>query len=305
MTESNFSCKLLRGSVRRFFPEKNLESKRNFCRHVFIEQDGKITEIVRLNVLNDRHREDVIGYHFSLQYGEMHYGEQSEPPQFYVVGRDCPWDFEYVLHDTTTFFLEITRVADKALLKAMKAENEVNTLLNKGELKGYEILKIEKKFPGTLPNEIVRKIQTKADKKASFPIDPEHHSKRVFIRPTMFPRINLESAIRTAIQKKIDKPHVGKERTILLLDNLTTHSDPDDFFDAVEALSDFLDSIPFLSIWLYTGYYSDDDGLNCEFSLFPIKPSKSEAEFLNRDESWFSRCFSKKNRIKFQFWLPN
>ncbi len=55
------------------------------------------------------------------------------------------------MHDGTTFFLEICRVADKDLLKAIKIENDVTALLMKSELKGFEIEKIEKHFPGTLP----------------------------------------------------------------------------------------------------------------------------------------------------------
>ena len=53
--------------------------------------------------------------------------------------------------------------------------------------------------------------------------------------------------------------------------SLTTHASPDDFFDTLEAIKAEIDMTPFPSIWLYTGYYSDDDGSNCEFSIVPLK----------------------------------
>ena len=208
---------------------------------MLVERDGTVAEVVRLNVLDDRKREEIIGFHFSQQYAKLHYGDSDEQPQFYVVGRDRPWDFEYVLHDGTHFFVEICRVADKELLKAIKAENDVMALLTKNELRGYEVLKVERLFPGTLPNEIVRLfpgtlpneivrlVQTKADKQKIFEIGQQDNSPKLFLRPPMMPTVNVVSKIQTAISKKVAKSHKGKENTILVLDNLTTHADPTNF----------------------------------------------------------------------------
>lgn len=278
--EQVFRNQFLQGEDRRFAPLSDLSEKRNYSRHVFIERDGSVSEVVRLNVLNDRHREDIIGFHFAQQYAKIHFGKQSEQPQFYIVGRDNPWDIEYVMHDGTTFFLEICRVADKDLLKAIKIENDVATLLQKSELKGFEIEKIEKHFPGTLPHDLVEKVQTKADKQRRFAWENISQSPDLFLRPPMNPHLDLKKEIETALKKKLAKKHAGKDRTIIVLDNLTTHSAPEDFFDAVDDLSDFLDQLPFKSVWLYTGYYSDDDGYSCEYSLVPIKLSNEEARFL-------------------------
>ncbi|MEP0565084.1 MAG: hypothetical protein ABJC64_11825, partial [Paracoccaceae bacterium] len=225
-------------------------------------------------------REDIIGFHFSNQYAEVHYGHQLEQPQFYVVGRDNPWDFEYVMHDGTTFFLEICRVADKDLLKAMKIENDVTTLLLKSELKGFEIQKIEKHFPNTLPRDLVEKVKTKADRQRTFSWERKVDTPKVFLRPPMNPRLDLKKELETALKKKAAKKHAGKERTIVVLDNITTHSKPEDFFAVVEELAQFIEELPFKSVWLYTGYYSDDNGYNCEYTLIPIKLSDEEAEFL-------------------------
>jgi len=169
-TERLFKSQLL-GTEGRFAPNADLEDKNNYSRHLFIERDGEVTEVVRLNVWSDRHREDIIGFHFAQQHAKIHYGEQIEQPQFYVVGRDSPWDFEYVMHDGTTFFLEVCRVADKNLLKAIKIENDVSSLLLRSELKGFEIEKIEKHFPGTLPKAVSAQVKTKADRHKTYTLD--------------------------------------------------------------------------------------------------------------------------------------
>lgn len=275
-----FKNQFLVGEEGRFAPHSDLSDKNNFCRHFFIERDGGVSEVVRLNVLDDRHREDIIGFHFAQQYAKIHFGHQLEQPQFYVVGRDNPWDFEYVLHDGSTFFLEICRVADRALLKAIKAENDATSLLQKSKLKGFEIEKIEKLFPGTLPVELTKRIQTKADRQREFDLPGEDDSLGVYLRPPMNPQLDLKREIETALKKKAAKRHAGKDRTIIVLDNLTTHSEPQDFFTAIGELSEFLETLPFSSIWLYTGFYSDDDGYNCEYSMVPIKLSTEELTYL-------------------------
>ena len=102
----------LRGAEGTFAPRADLVDKQNYSRHVFIERNGGVSEVVRLNVLDDRHREDIVGFHFAQQYAKIHYDEHPEQPQFYIVGRDNPWDIEYVMHNGTTFFLEVCRVSD-------------------------------------------------------------------------------------------------------------------------------------------------------------------------------------------------
>ncbi len=266
-----------------FAPKDTLFGKQNYCLHNFIADDGSVSEVVRLNVLDDRAREEIIGFHFAQQYAEIHFGEKSEEPQFYMVDRDNPWDFEYVMHDSTSYNLEVTRIADEELLKAIKIENDVTTLLQKTDLRGFEIKKIDKHFPDIVPRDLLAKIQTSEDLQREFSIGDRLGKPTVFLRPTMSPNLDLEDAIRTALLKKSRKEHAGKDRTIIVLDNLTTHSKPDDFFLAADKLGDFLTRLPFKSVWLYTGYYSDDDGYNCEFSLLPIKLSKEEERFQKRN----------------------
>jgi hypothetical protein len=275
----DIKSELIAASEADFSPKSDLTDKHNYSHHLFVDQDGAFRIFVRLNVLENKHREEIIAYHFALQYSKMYYRDQDQP-QFYVIGRDCPWDFEYVLHDATTFFVEVTRIADTALLKSIQAENSCATLFNKAELKGHEVLKIEKFFPGVLPSVDVEKAKTRSGKNATFENRGILDSPRIFLRPPSNPNINLERELQTAIQRKLDKPHLGKERTILVLDNLTTHKSPVAFYEAAEKLGDFITATPFRAIWLYTGYYSDDNGQNCEFSFLPIKATAADYEAL-------------------------
>jgi len=142
-----FNMVFLEEHENHFSPREKLEGKHNFTRHVFIEEDGTLSVAVRLNVLNDRHREDIIGFHFAQHYAQFQYTDTEEQPIFSIIGRDNPWDIEYILHDGSRYFLEICRIADKNLLRAMKIENDVTNLLLKTELEGFEIRKIDKLFP--------------------------------------------------------------------------------------------------------------------------------------------------------------
>ncbi|MEN0040266.1 MAG: hypothetical protein AAF764_02910 [Pseudomonadota bacterium] len=255
-----------------FGPKEDLEGKSNFGRHIFIERDGCSREIIRLNVLNDRHREEIIAFHFAQQYANIHYSGSNEQPQFYVVGRDNPWDFEYVMHDGSTFNVEICRVADRKLLKAMKAENDVMEILSKPTIKGYEVLKVERLFPGLLPQHLTDSVQSKRDKTRSFSIRDQRQERRLFLRPAMEPAsFDFQSHLVDVLSKKASKRHSDKDDTIIIVDNLTTHIKPKDVFAVAEKLAAFLDELPFPSIWFYTGYYSALDGTDYECSLIPLK----------------------------------
>jgi hypothetical protein len=254
-----------------FAPRQSLDGKYNVGRHVFFEPDGSYREVVRLNVLDDRHREEIVAYHFCMQYAEVCHGTDNDRPEFYVVGRDDPWDFRYVMHDGSRFNIEVCRVASVSFLRLLKAENDCSLLLMKENLYGHEIKKIEKHFPGTFPASLVEAASKPAAKRVQFPSGGLYSPSRAFMRPSFDPRLDVKAAVREAIQKKLIKNNSEKDETHLILDNLTTHATAAEFFEAYSDNSEILDAMPFLSIWLYTGYYSDDDGDNCEFALTPIK----------------------------------
>lgn len=205
-----------------------------------------------------------------MQYAEVCYGADQGQPEFYVVGRDDPWDFRYVMHDGSRFNVEVCRVASESFLRFLKAESDCSLLLMRDNLYGHEIKKIEKHFPGTFPAGLAEAASKSAAKRVQFQSDGLYSPSRAFVRPPFDPRLDVKAAVREAIQKKLIKKNSEKDETHLILDNLTTHAAAAEFFEAYGDNSEVLDAMPFLSIWLYTGYYSDD-GENCEFALTPIK----------------------------------
>lgn len=83
--------------------------------------------------------------------------------------------------------------------------------------------------------------------------------------------VSLEELIKSAIVKKERKRHLNKEKTVLVIDNRTSLFEISDYVHAAESLSEYCDSLPFPEIWFYTGYCSDSDGNNAEFSFAPLK----------------------------------
>lgn len=95
-------------------------------------------------------------------------------------------------------------------------------------------------------------------------------------------RVSLETHIRTAIESKVAKNHTEKEITILIIDNRTSAYDMEEYSNACESLREYLKNIPFSEVWFYTGYFSDDDGNNSEFSFGPLKIQKQQTNMLEK-----------------------
>ncbi len=93
-------------------------------------------------------------------------------------------------------------------------------------------------------------------------------------------KFGLADQIKEVVSKKASKSHLGKEQTVVIVDNRTSALEMSDYISAAEKLSDYFDSIPFPEIWFYTGYCSDDDGQNAEFSFAPLKVTKLQQDIL-------------------------
>ena len=76
--------------------------------------------------------------------------------------------------------------------------------------------------------------------------------------------------LEQVIQKKLNKNH-NKNNLILVLDDRTIKFSKKEHDDALIKLSTQSSELQFSMIWVYIGYYSDDDGLNAEFYLRRIK----------------------------------
>ena len=89
-----------------------------------------------------------------------------------------------------------------------------------------------------------------------------------------------ESTNKEAVEKKACKRHSGKEKTTLIIDNRSYLFEMDDYYLAAEELSAYCATQPFPEIWFYTGYFSDDDGNNAEFSFAPLKVTPQQSKVL-------------------------
>ncbi|UWR74995.1 hypothetical protein K4L04_10980 [Phaeobacter inhibens] len=257
-----------------FFPvAEDLEGKHNFRRQFYVDRDGSIIETIFLNVWNKFHREEIISRHYCKHFSRFYFKPKlGEDHEFFVVGRDCPWDFEIILGGSRHFFLEVTSISSPSFFRVLGYENEADSKLSQNEILGKDVLRIEKNFPGTFPASFLEKIKaSKGNRKKYFDNPCTKQGPRIFTSQLPSIEDNVAAVLKEAIENKSQKRHINKESTVLVIDNLTMTSEPDDFFKACKEIQDTLASAPFEEIWVYTGYFSDDDGENAEFAFFPLK----------------------------------
>ena len=89
------------------------------------------------------------------------------------------------------------------------------------------------------------------------------------------PTEDLAQCIATAIRKKASKLHVDKSETVLVIDNRTVTYDQPDFERVMPEISAMAAESGFAEVWIYTGYCSDDDGNNAEFTLLSLKTTEA------------------------------
>ena len=67
---------------------------------------------------------------------------------------------------------------------------------------------------------------------------------------------------------------------VLIIDNRTVSFDMENIVNHLNTLDDYFEKLPFKEVWLYTGYYSDYDGNNAEYSFIPLKIEDEKFEKL-------------------------
>ena len=95
-------------------------------------------------------------------------------------------------------------------------------------------------------------------------------SKKVFLSLGAEPNASLFNLIETAILKKANKNHQNKPHTTLVIDNRTCMFDIQNYQAISEQFEDLRSKCPFREVWFYTGFYSNNDGSNAEWSVSPI-----------------------------------
>ena len=113
--------------------------------------------------------------------------------------------------------------------------------------------------------------------------NPFYHAQgRIYLSDSKEEKDSLATLILKAIKNKVSKEHRDKESTILIIDNRTSKFEVKDYQKAVGELKDKTKNIPFPEIYFYTGYYSNNDGDNAEYSLAPIKLPDERYELIRK-----------------------
>lgn len=272
-----------------FYPIGSLEGKNNFKEYAIIDREGTITEKVFLNVLDSSEREMLICFHYMRHLIRNFYDESVGVN---ILSRDCPWDFSLEFSTGETANIEITSIADM----------RENFIINKSEeryLKSkfekhiplHELKKLNRMFPDTCIKNAIESFMNSGLSDNSSVANPLYNNeKTIFISNMPECQVLLTAIIREAIEKKLQKLHPDKDKTILIIDNRTSIFEVSDYREAVDELSEYCGSLPFPEVWFYTGYYSNYDGNNAEFSFAPLKATSKQWEILsglvaNTDES--------------------
>lgn len=266
-------------------PIKSLKGKNNYKRYFRIEWDGTIKERIFLNIPNISLREEIILKHCLMFLAENFL---QSPIGINLINRDKPWDFRVELSNGLSFNVEITSIAEeKWLFEKMKREEEFEKACMKEKLKVRDLKKINLWFRSEKSNQLIKRLEREsvdADKFIENPFFRENTN--IFLSYSKDEKESLSDLVMRAIEGKNNKSHKDKEDTVLIIDNRTSRFEIEDYQKAVTELEDKLAGVVFPEIYFYTGYYSNNDGNNAEYSFAPIKlPDKMCKQIEKRIES--------------------
>jgi hypothetical protein len=262
------------------YPAKSLEGKRNFKTTYRIDRDGNVMQVVRLRLLDDRLREDIICRHFLSSYVRWIIKEDVTVNFQY---RDAPWDFRIDLGSDQPFNLEITAVAeDQAQFERRSRERRLGRAIERQTIPMSLLRKLHKDAPCERAEVLIERANVlgiRDDDEVENPWRADMEP--IWIGHSPMSSRSLLDHIVEAITTKAAKRHADKDETILLIDNWSTTFGIEDLQDAAAGFGDLRAICPFKEVWFYTGYYSDDDGGNAEWSLTPVLLPERTAERFN------------------------
>lgn len=263
-----------------FYPLRSLEGKRNYKRFYFVERDGSVRESVHLDVPDSSHREQLVCVHF-LRHTVRTFLRKDVGIS--VLGRDCPWDFRLQLSTGTEFFLEVTSLADSQQhFEVNKREERFRRWTSERFIPVHELRKLATLFPTPELGGAVASLANDRLSNTDLVQNPLFESgPRIFLSTMPGLDTSLTGKIQAAIESKADKKHAHKDATVVVVDNRSSLFDLPDLRVAMTELASFLADLPFPEVWFYTGYYSDDDGNNAEFSFVPLKVRPEQADVLD------------------------
>jgi transcription termination factor Rho len=188
------------------------------------------------------------------------------------------------LNTGVTLNVEITSIADmQKHFKINKNEERFENWKSKAKIPLHELEKLNRILPSQDLTEKIRKFKEMNVSENDSVDNPLYKSgKSILISNMPKTATDLYSLLKDAIAKKVSKKHPDKDRTVLIIDNRTSIFETSDYRDAAEKLATYCASSPFPEIWFYTGYYSDMNGNNAEFSFAPLKVTEQQQDVLRR-----------------------
>jgi len=238
-----------------FFGYADLDDKKNVQVNIRVDRDGTSVMRARLSVGDKHLREEIIAKHFITHLSRM--DRIGTAPLF--LKRDDPWDFQIQL-DESVVNLEITAISDnETQFMWLNEQDRMGSLLGKATLIENDFNKVKKYFD----SEFLEKIRIEKSEGT--------YSPRVILRSQHFQDDNVKSLVLSAVDKKTEKRHKDKDKTILIIENRTSHITPKDILEFQRDISLEIQKYPFLEIWFYVGCYSDDDGGNAAFAFCQLK----------------------------------
>lgn len=262
MTNSNTKAKALN-------PIHNLDGKQNYQRFILVEKNGNTRERIILFISNIELREQVICIQFLSRYVQL-FLEETTGIRF--ISRDKPWDFEIELSNSEKFILEITSIADETdLFRNFKYQERISEKSNYEQIEFHELIKLNDLFPDSEIQTLIDELKILKTSKNQLVQNPYYKKQFIFQSSINENLLSFDEILKTSIDKKVKKNHPNKENVILIIDNRTVTYDLESVINHLENLDDYFDNLPFKEVWLYTGYYSDLDGNNAEYSLVPLK----------------------------------
>lgn len=221
-----------------------------------VELDGTITRRVRLSVDNPFLREKIILSHFVQHLSSF----EQEELAYLILDRDNPWDFEVLINNQLNVNIEITSISDNT--KQFIWQNDQDKLLGllkKEKPNESDYIKLRKYFNIKFLNKVKTEIETKGI------------FQQLMIEHQSAPENSLIVEVQNAINKKLNKKHLDKDKTILIIDNRISYATPNDILTLQAEISPELLISPFNQIWFYTGGFSDNDGKNAAFYFCQLK----------------------------------
>ena len=265
-----------------------LNDIKNYRKWVTIERDGTTKEKLILSLQDKRRREEIIAYHFQKFYKDA-YGIML--PSL-LIGRDNPHDFTFGNAVGLELHLEIISASDTskgfckhshhAKLEELLKDEPLSVVAaipwNAGKKDIEMAVKDMKNYPPINdfingPIDVLNQRVT--EQKPVIRRFANDKKRRIFLTDGV--NEPIVKIINIAIRNKEVMPYKYINDMTLIIDDQLIMYGRDDIARAWLDLVFANKKSPFKEIFLYSGYYANEDGNNAEFTIWPIKCAHESA----------------------------